>query len=112
MRAALSCVLLLGLVATACKKDGTDPAAATVSSATLPDGDAPAVEISKSAKLAAIGMMANVYATPKEKATKIGYLRLGAVVSRSEKSHWTDGCPGGWYGVAPKGFVCVGKHAS
>jgi hypothetical protein len=118
MRAALGVpslgvlVLLSLTAAMGCKKDGTDPAAATISSATLPEGDGPAVEISRSAKIAAIGMMANVYAQPKEKATKLGYLRLGAVVPRSEKSYGTDGCPGGWYGVAPKGFVCVGKHAS
>ncbi len=108
-------VVLVGLAAVAgigCKKDGSgnEPAAAALASATLP-AEAPAVTISKTAKLAAIGMHTGVYAQP-NLTKKIGYLRLGAIVPRAEKSSGTDGCPGGWYGVAPRGFVCVGKHAT
>ena len=97
-----------------CKKDGNtnEPAAAAmIASATLPGADAPAVAISKTAKLAAMGMSTGVYAQPNQN-KQIGYLRLGSIVSRSDKSYGTDGCPGGWYGVAPQGFVCIGKHAT
>jgi lipoprotein-anchoring transpeptidase ErfK/SrfK len=52
-----------------------------------------------------------VYTQPNTK-TKIGYLRLGSIVARSDDSFGTDGCPGGWYGVSPRGFVCVGKYAT
>ncbi|MDF2696472.1 MAG: hypothetical protein K0S65_4855 [Labilithrix sp.] len=107
-------LVLVGLgaiAATGCKKDGSEPAAAMVASATVPGGEAPAVTISKKAKLAATGMHTAVYAQPNT-TKKIGYLRLGAIVPRSENSFGTDGCPGGWYGVAPQGFVCTGKHAT
>lgn len=108
------CVLVVlgALAASGCKKDGAgdDPAAAAIASATLPSAP-PAVTISKTAKLAALGMSTGVYAQPNQ-TKKIGYLRLGAIVPRSEKSFGTDGCPGGWYGISPQGFVCVGKHAT
>jgi hypothetical protein len=103
--------LLLPICAAGCKKDGAaEPAAATIASAAVP-GTAPPVTISKTAKLAAIGMHTAVYAQPNT-TKKIGYLRLGAIVARSDASYGTEGCPGGWYGVAPQGFVCVGKHAT
>jgi hypothetical protein len=103
-------VALAAAAATGCKKDGDAPAAATVSSASLPN-EAPTVVISKKAKLAATGMHTAVYAQPNT-TKKIGYLRVGAIVPRSDTALGTDGCPGGWYGVAPQGFVCVGKHAT
>lgn len=103
--------LVLPLTAAACKKDGNDPAAATIASAEMGD-DAPVVVLSKTAKLASTSMHTNVYAKPSDTAKKIGYLRLGAIVPRSDKSYGTEGCPGGWYGIAPRGFVCVGKNAT
>jgi lipoprotein-anchoring transpeptidase ErfK/SrfK len=101
------------LASAGCKKDGdaVEPAAAaTIASATVP-GTAPAVTISKTARLAAIGMNTGVYAQPNP-SKKIGYLRLGAIVARADNPSGNDGCPGGWYGIAPQGFVCVGKHAT
>jgi hypothetical protein len=53
-----------------------------------------------------------VYAAPSFKARKLGYLRAGARVSRDEKPVGRGSCEGGWYHVAPKGFVCVGMSAS
>ncbi|APR78019.1 Hypothetical protein A7982_03366 [Minicystis rosea] len=49
---------------------------------------------------------------PHDRSTKLGYLRAGAVVDRSEASAGTDNCAGGWYRVKPRGYVCVGKGAS
>jgi lipoprotein-anchoring transpeptidase ErfK/SrfK len=109
---------LLGAVAAVvmgCKHDPAPSAAGThgdlpiMAEAVLPDA---ALEISATAKLAAIAMQANVYAAPSSGAKKLGYLRLGTIVSRSEKAHGTDGCSEGWYAVAPRGFVCAGKLAS
>ena len=110
---ALVLVSLGAIAATGCKKDGDPPpaAAATVASAAVSGGDGPAVVLSKTAKLAATGMHTPVYAQPNT-TKKIGYLRLGAIVARSENSFGNDGCPGGWYGIAPQGFVCTGKHAT
>ena len=103
----------IALVAIAgCKHEGTsDPSATTITSAAV-EPEAPPVVISKTAKLAAIAMSTIVYAAPADTAKKVGYLRLGAVVSRTDKSYGGEGCPGGWYGIAPRGFVCVGKNAT
>jgi hypothetical protein len=102
--------LVLAFTALACKKDGNDPAAATIASAQVDDG--PAIVLSKTEKLASIAMHTYVYSKPSDTAKKIGYLRIGAVVPRSDKSYGNEGCPGGWYGIAPRGFVCIGKHAT
>lgn len=100
---ALSAIAVLG-----CTKDAPAPAAATISSAQVGESAA----ISPTAKLGVVAMSAVVYALPDAAAKKLGYLRLGAVVPRSERAQGTAGCPGGWYAVAPRGFVCVGKTAT
>lgn len=64
------------------------------------------------AKLASIAMRTWVYVAPNDRATKLGYLRAGAVIDRAELSAGTTGCAGGWYRVAPRGYACVGKGAS
>lgn len=111
--AVLMVVALAGSAAWGCKKDTADPAAsATVTSGTAANVDAEPV-LSKSAKLAATGMSVSVYEKPTTKAKRIGYLRLGAIVPRSDQSYGNaDSCPGGWYAVAPRGFVCAGRYAT
>jgi hypothetical protein len=64
------------------------------------------------AKIASIAMRTWVYVAPEPRADKLGYLRAGAVVDRAEASAGTDGCAGGWYRIAPRGYVCVGKGAA
>lgn len=56
--------------------------------------------------------VATVYAEPRDTSKKLGYLRVGAKVARSEEPAGTKGCPGGWYGIFPKGYVCVGQDAT
>jgi hypothetical protein len=53
-----------------------------------------------------------IYVAPSDRSAKLGYLRAGAVVDRSEASAGTESCAGGWYRVKPRGYVCVGKGAS
>jgi lipoprotein-anchoring transpeptidase ErfK/SrfK len=53
-----------------------------------------------------------VYAEPRDTSKRIGYLRVGAKVPRSDEPAGTKGCPNGWYEISPKGFVCVGKDAT
>ncbi|HEX4335481.1 MAG TPA: L,D-transpeptidase family protein [Polyangiaceae bacterium] len=53
-----------------------------------------------------------VFARPSFKAPKLGYLRAGAVVHRSASPAGFDGCRGGFYEVAPEGYVCAGNNAS
>jgi L,D-transpeptidase catalytic domain len=63
-------------------------------------------------KLAPIATTVAVVAKPDPKAEALGYLRVGARVSRSEVAAGREGCPGGWYVVRPRGFVCVGTNAT
>ena len=60
------------------------------------------------AKIASIAMRTWVYFQPDGHSTKLGYLRAGAVVERAEQSAGKNGCDGGWYRIAPRGYVCVG----
>lgn len=93
------------------------PAAGTAS--TTPGPAEPAEGASKEAslpgqgaKIASIAMRTWIYVAPDDRATKLGYLRAGAIVDRAERSAGTDGCAGGWYRILPRGYVCVGKGAS
>lgn len=63
-------------------------------------------------KLGARGQITWVYSEPRPGSPKLGYLRAGAVVERDEKPSALEGCSKGWYGVRPKGFVCVGDRAT
>jgi hypothetical protein len=71
-----------------------------------------AAEIPAAPELVAVAREAFVYARPSKKSGKLGYLRLGARVKRERTPSRGDGCPDGWYGVAPEGYVCVGPTAS
>jgi lipoprotein-anchoring transpeptidase ErfK/SrfK len=61
--------------------------------------------------LAAIAVDVTVYVAPTKTAKKLGLLRVGAVVSRGANTVGQDGCPGGWYKIAPDGYVCSGEDA-
>jgi hypothetical protein len=52
-----------------------------------------------------------IYARPSFKSQKVGYLRVGAVVTRSAHAVGSEGCKRGWYRVQPEGFVCVENSA-
>jgi hypothetical protein len=53
-----------------------------------------------------------IFAEPRWKSRRIGYLRAGAVVPRSQRPAGNAGCAGGWFHVEPKGYVCAGNTAS
>lgn len=61
-----------------------------------PDGD----------KIAPLTLAAPIWATPDPGSTPIGYMRLGQKVARADQPSGSRGCKGGWYAVAPLGFVC------
>lgn len=48
-----------------------------------------------------------VFEKPAQGSRKLGYLRAGARVVRSAEPSGFEGCPGGFFGVAPEGFVCA-----
>jgi hypothetical protein len=57
-------------------------------------------------------MLTEVHARPDPNATKVGYLRAGAVVEVEPEEHGKAGCPGGWRKIKPYGFVCLGPEAT
>ncbi len=63
-------------------------------------------------KLAPLAMIVPVYPKPDKKSEAIGYLRVGARVSRSREPVSRRDCPDGWYAVRPVGFVCAGADAT
>lgn len=63
-------------------------------------------------KLAVIGFATLVYEKPSEASKRIGYLRAGSVVPRSEQVAGRAGCKEGWYAIEPSGYVCAGKDAT
>jgi hypothetical protein len=63
-------------------------------------------------KIASIAWRTWVYTDTGPKRTRFGYLRAGAIVPRRGPAITNEGCPGGWYRVNPRGFVCVGHGAT
>jgi lipoprotein-anchoring transpeptidase ErfK/SrfK len=53
-----------------------------------------------------IGRETWVYERPTYESRRLGYLRFGAKVKRDTKAAGTTSCAGGWYRIAPEGYVC------
>ena len=68
---------------------------------------APAVDPRFTSQLVALAWDTKVYDKPSVHAVSLGYLRAGAVVPAAKKSSGNAGCSGGWYAIAPAGYVCV-----
>ncbi len=62
-------------------------------------------------KLVATAMETYVHARPSHGSVRLGYLRAGAVLARGVEAAGNEGCSGGWYRIAPRGFVCAGRGA-
>jgi hypothetical protein len=58
-------------------------------------------------RVAALAWEVKIHKEPNLQSPMIGYLRAGAVVHASSEPVSKDGCPGGWFEIAPKGFLCV-----
>lgn len=63
-------------------------------------------------KLASTAWRTWVYTDVTEKRTRYGYLRAGTITDARPPAIVNAGCPGGWYRINPRGFVCIGKGAS
>jgi len=99
------------LLCTACHKDTPPrpdadggPALQATAAARPPPDDAP--------RLGITAMQVWVHESASAASRKLGYLRLGATIAHGPTPAGTDGCPGGWYSIYPRGFVCVGEEAS
>jgi hypothetical protein len=89
----------------------TEPARIEAASEQVESRTAP-VEPPPEIELVATAREAFVHARPNRRSPRLGYARLGARLKRDPAPTSGDGCPGGWYGVAPDGYVCVGPTAS
>ncbi|MGK3964348.1 L,D-transpeptidase [Sorangium sp. So ce118] len=80
------------------------PAVADVGAAAEVPSDRPLLGVT--------AFVATVYKEPRDTSKKLGYLRVGARVPRAAEPAGTAGCPGGWYAIEPRGFLCVGEDAT
>jgi hypothetical protein len=62
--------------------------------------------------LGALADRVPVFRAASKKSEELGYLHAGAQVSRSKKSFETRDCPGGYYQIAPTGYVCADGEAT
>lgn len=62
--------------------------------------------------LGVTAFVATIYEEPRDTSKKLGYLRVGAKVPRAAESSGKSNCPGGWYQIEPRGFVCTGEEAT
>ena len=83
---------------------GVSRQAATAAAAVAPTDNG---SLAGTSSLASIGRQAMVYATPSRQSKVLGYLRAGSVVRRSSQPQSRTQCPGGWYRIEPRGYVCV-----
>jgi hypothetical protein len=63
-------------------------------------------------KIAPLKLASPVFANPDKQSEKIGYLRIGARLARSEEPVSMRDCSGGWYAVHPVGFVCADEDTT
>ena len=84
----------------------TAPVAAAASDIVIPKEPKEWVPLEGPMLGAVIGQV-NVFAAPSLESRRIGYVRLGAMVRRDEAPVGKATCPGGWYRVQPRGFVCA-----
>ena len=127
-KAGVAALVGLSIAATDCKRGGPSPSGSALASASQSANGAgsaapgPPVDQGKNSQAAVApsdkpllgitSFVGIVYKEPRDTSKRIGYLRVGATVARSEKPESTKGCEGGWYSIFPKGYVCAGKEAT
>jgi hypothetical protein len=110
--AALPCLALV-----AC---GTRQQAASDAKPGAPDDPSASVDVpnapplpADAPRIAAISLKSEVFERPDNKSKVLGYVRLGQTIARSaEPVPGTTKCDGGWYQVAPRGYVCVDQESA
>jgi lipoprotein-anchoring transpeptidase ErfK/SrfK len=96
----------LAVAAAPAPSGSADPSAAPAASGS------PAGPASERPLLGITAFVATVYKEPRDTSKKLGYLRVGTRIPRSPEPAGKAGCPGGWYQVEPRGYVCAGDEAT
>ncbi|AUX22139.1 hypothetical protein SOCEGT47_026400 [Sorangium cellulosum] len=91
---------------------GASAAEAPATAGEPPAAAPPAWPPSDRPLLGVTGFVATVYKEPRDTSKKLGYLRVGSRVPRAAEPAGTAGCPGGWYAIEPRGYLCVGEDAT
>lgn len=65
-----------------------------------------------SPRVYARALQAWIHEGPSPDSKRLGYLRLGSSSPTGTSPAGTAGCPGGWYTVEPRGYVCQGTTAT
>ncbi len=97
------------LVMTGCNGAKDGPSLSKAASTAIPQVPEPPAD---GPKLGSIANLTPIRERPAKDAKEIGYLHAGAKVARADKPFSKDGCPGGWYPIRPRGFVCAGSTAT
>jgi hypothetical protein len=108
----------LNFVALLCLATGCDELRQKISDHSLSRGRNQEDEVANNApppdgpKLGILADLTAVYAEPDRNSHRIGWLHAGAQVPRAASPTPASGCPGGWYSIHPRGFVCIGAGAT
>jgi lipoprotein-anchoring transpeptidase ErfK/SrfK len=72
----------------------------------------PHTDIASKTRIFARSLRTWIFDSPKPNGTKIGAFRLGSSLAVAPEPVSKDGCPGGYYAVIPRGFVCRGDDST
>jgi hypothetical protein len=109
LKAALSLACSLGgMMIAGCSQQGDAPA---LSSAAPSAPDVP-VPPEDGPKLGSLALLTPVLDRPSKDGARLGFLHAGAHVTRAEKPFSTEGCPGGWFPIRPRGLICADQGVS
>ncbi|MCH2110576.1 MAG: L,D-transpeptidase [Polyangiaceae bacterium] len=62
--------------------------------------------------LGALSKQTPIYERPARGSRLLGYARTGSLLRRTALPVSKEGCPGGWFAIAPQGFVCIDRAAT
>lgn len=103
-------VLPLAVLAAGCGHPGSqDVPLQKVEEEGIPNVPVPAAD---GPKLGAIANVTPIFERPSKDAKQLGYVHAGGTLARATQAYGTTGCPGGWYPVRPRGFICAGETAT
>lgn len=105
----MGALTLLALLVFGCNgsdnaEDGTGAETLNLEEVPVPPADGP--------RLASVDKSTSIFERPATDAPLIGTMRAGASVARAVEPISKDQCPGGWYPIHPRGFVCAGQEAT
>jgi lipoprotein-anchoring transpeptidase ErfK/SrfK len=102
------------LAASPAATPSTKPAGVLPSPATTVglDGVLHAAPVTPGRRIYARSLRAWIYERPSRSSERLGYFRAGSSLTLRGERAGSEGCSAGWFGVAPRGFVCAEGSAT